>query len=279
VVNAGVLGWGPDQEFLRIKRELPVFKPNLVVVAIFADNDMGDLIRDHLIRLASDSSLEFRHPVLHPSLVNLLSAEAHPTGWRRSHLARWVERKLGRANQAILPEIRKRDPLKSLRTYDDWAMANARRDWDEYNTTPDTVFDLLGDSYDVDISAMPDSPSARYKVALLDRLFGTMQRELAAQKTPLVLVDIPSPIDACVGYDVVIDTVKYPRYQRRRISGIVDSLATRNGIKHLDLWGPFRANDACSLYYRQGDLHWKTRGQEIAAGLLADSLAVWHFTP
>ena len=113
----------------------------------------------------------------------------------------------------------------------------------------------------------------------MDRLLGTMQRDFTARGVPLVLVNIPSPIDVCEAYDLKVDPVRYPRYERRRISGIVDSLAARHNMRRIDLWGPFRANDACSLYYRGGDLHWKANGQAIAARLLADSLIAWKLAP
>jgi hypothetical protein len=112
-------------------------------------------------------------------------------------------------------------------------------------------------------------------VALMDRLLGTMQADMAKRGVPLVLVIIPSPIDACESYDIRVDTVKYPQYERRRISGTVDSLAARHGIRRVDLWTPFRAANVCDLYYRGGDLHWKQNGQELAARLLADSLVAW----
>ena len=92
---------------------------------------------------------------------------------------------------------------------------------------------------------------------------------------PLVLVIIPSPIDVCDAYDIRVDTARYPRYDRRRISGIIDSLAARHGIRRIDLWMPFRASKPCDLYYRGGDLHWKANGQAMAARMLSDSLTVW----
>jgi hypothetical protein len=41
VVNAGVAGYGPDQELRRMEDELPVLKPNLVIVALYAGNDFA----------------------------------------------------------------------------------------------------------------------------------------------------------------------------------------------------------------------------------------------
>jgi len=57
VVNAGVAGYGPDQELRRMEGDLPSLQPNLVVVAIYAGNDFGDLVRNKLYRLAGDGGL------------------------------------------------------------------------------------------------------------------------------------------------------------------------------------------------------------------------------
>jgi hypothetical protein len=280
VVNAGVIGYGPDQAYLRMQAELPRLEPQVAVLAIFADNDMGDLVRNRLFRLRPDSSLEYHRVTLHPILERALTALAHPSGWRRLHLVRWVERKR-HPDAGTLPATRAKgkEPPFSLAGYTEWAMFHATRQFDDTRANPDTVLDLLGDSYDVDVSATPDAPSARYKVALMDRLLAAMQGDLARRGVPLVLVIIPSPLDACERYDVRVDTVRYPRYERRRISGTIDSLAARHGMRRLDLWTPFRASGACDLYYRGGDLHWKANGQALAARLLTDSLRAWGLAP
>jgi hypothetical protein len=276
VVNAGVIGYGPDQAYLRMQGELPNLRPNVVVLAIFADNDLGDLVRDRLFRLRGDSTLETHQVALHPLLQRALSAQAHPSGWRRLHVVRWIERKRKPAGEA-LPATRSTadDPPFSVAGYSTWALFHAERQFEDLRAHPDTVLDLLGDSYDVDVSATPDAPSARYKVALMDRLLGTIHDDMTQRGTPFVLMIIPSPIDACDVYDVKVDTVRFPRYERRRLSGAIDSLAERHGIRRLDLWTPFRANNACDLYYRGGDLHWNAKGQALAARLLADSLTAW----
>ena len=280
VVNAGVTGYGPDQEYLRMQRELPRLAPQVVVMAVFADNDLGDLVRDRLFRLGPDSSLEAHRVTLHPTLQGTLTTQAHPSGWRRLHLVRWIERKQRRVTEN-LPTTRPRtnEPKFSIAGYSAWAMFNAERQYGDTRAHPDTVLDLLGDSYDIDVSATPDAPSAQYKVALMDRLLGAIRDDMQKRGVPLVLLIIPSPIDACEQYDIRVDTARYPRYDRRRISGTIDSLAARHGIRRLDLWTPFRAAKACDLYYRGGDLHWKANGQALAARLLADSLVAWKLTP
>jgi hypothetical protein len=276
VVNAGVIGYGPDQAYLRMQTELPRLQPQVTVLAIFADNDLGDLVRDRLFRLRADSSLKANRVTLHPILEQALTEQAHPTGWRRLHLFRWIERKRRRAPETLPPtRSTANDPPFSKNGYSAWAMFHAERQYKDLQTSPDTVLDLLGDSYDIDVSTTPDAPSARYKVALMDRLLGAIQDDMTKRGMPFVLVIIPSPIDACEAYDVRVDTAKFPKYDRRRISGTIDSLAARHGIRRLDLWTPFRADNACDLYYRGGDLHWNTKGQIMAARLLTDSLSAW----
>lgn len=280
VLNAGVIGWGPDQAWLRMQRDLPAYKPQGVVLAIFADNDLGDLVRDRLFQLGPDSQL-VRHPVvLHPTLRRALETQAHPTGWRRLHLVRWIERTLGKAS-APLPITRGRGagPAFSLKNYAPWALWNAEQQYKELRADPDTVLDLLGDSYDADVSATPDAPSARYKVALLDRLLGGIAADFRARQLPLAIVVIPSPIDLCETYDVQISPATYPQYDRRRLSRTVDSLAAKHGLPRVDLWEPLKAKNPCALFYRGGDLHWNAAGQAVAAAIVADSLRAWHFAP
>ena len=276
VVNAGVIGYGPDQAYLRMQEELPRLEPQVAVLAIFADNDMGDLVRNRLFRLRPDSSVEHHRVTLHPILERALTALAHPSGWRRLHVVHWIERKR-HPDAGTLPATRAKgkEPAFSMAGYAEWAMFHAQRQFDDTRANPDTVLDLLGDSYDVDVSATPDAPSARYKVALMDGLLEAIKDDVVRRGVPLVLVIIPSPVDACDRYDVRIDTVRHPGYERRRISGTIDSLAARHGIRRLDLWTPFRARGACDLYYRGGDLHWNENGQALAARLLSDSLIAW----
>src|SRR6185436_5789593 len=68
VINAGVTAYGPDQACLRIEDEVARLDPDLVVLAVFADNDFGDLARDKIFRLDGDGRLRENHPRLSPKL-------------------------------------------------------------------------------------------------------------------------------------------------------------------------------------------------------------------
>ena len=175
VVNAGVAGYGPDQAFIALREDAPRMRPAAVILGIFADNDFGDLVRDKLFVLSADSQLTRGHPVLAPGLRQAIEEQAHPSGWRRSFLLRWVERRLSAASGATLE-----DPRPKRKTID-----------------------------------------------------------------------------------------------RRRLTRIIDSLATRSKIRTVDLYQPFATAGACALYFRHGDSHWNSAGQRLAGTILADSLASW----
>ena len=87
----------------------------------------------------------------------------------------------------------------------------------------------------------------------------------------LVLV-IPSPIDACATYDIRVDSLKFPQYDRRRISREFETMARRQRLPVLNLWAPFSTAGACALYFREGNTHWNAAGQALAARVTADTL-------
>ena len=58
VVNAGVLGFGPDQSLIRFNKEADTYKPDLVIFHIFADNDFGDIVRNRLFELDANDNLK-----------------------------------------------------------------------------------------------------------------------------------------------------------------------------------------------------------------------------
>ena len=278
VINAGVAAYGPDQEFVAIHEDLPTRRPNAVILAIFADNDMGDLVRDKLFRLSADSQLTRTRPALAPGLGPFLEEQARPTGWRRSHLLRWIERRLGGANSASLEDPHRKDRSNAAvapANYMEWALGRNARQFADLQERGDTVTTLLGDNYDADIAINPEGESARYKEALMGRLLGAVQAAMDSVRLPFVLVVIPSPIDICENYDIRVDSTRYPAYDRRRLTRVVDSLAARWKIRTVDFYQAFGTAGACSLYFRHGDLHWNPTGQRLAARVLADSLASW----
>jgi hypothetical protein len=272
VLNAGVDGYGPDQISLRLAADLEEFKPTLAVVVIFADNDFGDLIRNRIYRLSSHGDLELNHYRLAPDLRARMQQAAHPQGLRRlqlwKHASRlwWVLRQSGsgaslNAQREVFANYVDRSLTRNQQTFRDFVI-----------DSPDggEAADPLVDYYDADIALEPDSPSAHYKTALMEKVLVKLSDTAAHARTGLVLIILPSPVDACDHYDLPVNADHYPQYDRARLSGLVEDMAVRNGIPYLNLWYAFRATDANRLYFHGGDDHWNDAGQAEAALLLAD---------
>ncbi|MGH7562686.1 MAG: alginate O-acetyltransferase AlgX-related protein [Gemmatimonadales bacterium] len=276
VVNAGVIGYGPDQVLLRMERELDRLKPAGVVVAVFADNDLGDLVRNRIFRLAADSTLVRNRYVLSPAIRRYLGAWSRPTGLRRLHLVRWGLRRMEDARGSIADVaagLSPEDPRPPMDQYLDWSLRRSAATYRSFvEQGSDTVTSLLGDHYDADIALTPDAPSARYKLAVMERVLGEMRRLLEPRGIAGLVLIIPSPVDICESYDPRVDSTAHPRYDRRRQSREIEAMARRQGLRVLNLWEPFREAGACALYYRYGDNHWNAAGQLEAARATRDSL-------
>lgn len=265
VVNAGVAGYGPDQILRKLEAELPMLQPDLVIVAIYAGNDFGDLLRNKLYRLDEEGRLQEHAFTVDPLIAHRMRASR-----RESVLKRMV-----------------REATQRLRTVEPWAdgpeAGRARmqaaleqnlREYEEYVTHGDPVVrELMSDPYNADVSLLPDSASARYKVALMDRIVEAILERTRTHQVPLLLVLIPHPVDVAGSHDTVeVDPERYPDYEPRAAITALERSARRLGIPFVDLFDPFEAHGAAALYFRSNDDHWNDRGQDVAASIVAETL-------
>ena len=273
-LNAGVVGYGPDQVSLRLAGDLQKYKPTLVVVVIFADNDFGDLIRNRIYRLDSGGEPELNTYRLPPALRERMQNAAYPHGLRRLQLSRYAARLWGMARESWThAQANERRQISA--TYIERTLALNQQTFHDYvlvNSDAGYSADPLVDYYDSDIALEPDSPSARYKTVLMEKVLIKLRDAAAQAHTGLILVILPSSIDVCEPYDIQVDTRRYPRYDRARLSGLVEEMAVRNHIPFLNLWHAFRATDANRYYFHGGDHHWNDAGQAEAARLLASMI-------
>jgi len=72
-INAGVSGFGPDQNLIRFTEEADIYRPGLLVFHVFADNDFGDIIRNRLFSLDADGSLMRTNMKLSPPHLQVIS--------------------------------------------------------------------------------------------------------------------------------------------------------------------------------------------------------------
>jgi hypothetical protein len=263
-VNAGVAGYGPDQELRRFEGEAGRLHPAAAVVVLYAGNDFGDALRNRLFRLDADRLVEGGGYVADKLWWQFEDARQR-TPW---HLLRGLKR-LRNAHRragasAELEEQLARYVPRSLEMCEE----DYRRVVVQGERAVDSVF---RDPYDADVALLPDSPAAAYKRELLEAVLGQWRRAAGAAHVPVLVVVVPPAID-CDAFDVKVDRAAYPRYDPSRLSRTATESAGRQGLPVLELRDAFLAAGAASLYHRRDDDHWNARGQDLAARLVAERL-------
>lgn len=257
VINAGVVGYGPDQAILRMEEELIWLRPRLVILALFAHNDFGDLIRNRLFRLDADGTLQEQEYTLAPEK----RAEFERAQWPILGKYAWLQFERFRSDNEADPAIHTPSAYKQL-----WKQ-DFRDAIIEGNVE---VNNLLRDYYDADMALAPDAPSSVYKKELLTALLKRAEASARQAGAPLMIVIIPSPVDVCYQFDIQVDSARHPGYRRSTLSTLMEQSAGRAGILHLNLFPTFRQHPHQRLYFGNGDDHWNATGQRIAARTTAD---------
>ena len=256
VINAGTNGFGPDQNLRRMEQEVARYEPQVVVLSIFADNDLGDLLRNKLFRLNEQGQLVEngwrRDPgCLHPGS----RVRYEPALWR---LARNAIRGL-QSQGGMVESYMERWRLQCVQEYEDYIVQG-----------DPVVRDLQADHYDADISLTPGCVSADYKLRLFEQVLARIQKLCNSHNIRLIAMIIPSPADLIEGYDFCqIDRQRFPDYQHRAITNVVLTACQNLQIEAVNLFDPFAKLDARQLYFRGGDNHWNDLGQQQAAAMMA----------
>jgi lysophospholipase L1-like esterase len=257
-VNAGVTGYGPDQELLRIQRELPELRPRLLVVVLYAGNDAGDLVRNGLFR--PDGAR------LQPNDWEIDAATRRSLEMRRG----WRALALTRAVSRLREWVRQRpQPLLPTASDPAAALAACRREMEARVRAPRAVQDLHYDHYDADLSLDPSGASASHKRAFLRPLVAALRDTAAEAHVPLLLVIVPHPTDATTTWPVQVDPARFPAYRRSALSDAWAAAAQAEGVPCVDLFPSFWAAAGESLYFPR-DGHWNAAGQDRAARLAAE---------
>lgn len=265
VVNAGVSSYGPDQESLKMADELPKLHPDLAIVAIFAGNDYGDLMRDKMFRLGSDGRLIENQWQLDPSIRSSFERSQ-----RESILKRALRNVLGSLRP---PPGRNGHPDMDDQTNIEFLLKEAEREYRSFIVEGNSIVtNTHVDYYSADVSLTPRGESARYKIALMRAVMRRI-RDVAQQNgTPLAFLFIPHPSDVTDHYDSwLIDRKRFPDYDGRNQIAPLEETARTLRVPFVSLYDIYRQHDANALYFHDDD-HWNAAGQRIAAEVMADYL-------
>ncbi len=271
VLNAGVRGYGPDQVLLRMAQELPQLNPSLAIVALYAGNDFGDLLRNQLFRVGPTDALIPLHPRLTREMASELAFARH--GPYLIKAIRKIQRRLS---------VRKRQQTQSGA---DSASGRAveeqrailRGTFDAYqagirSNTP-TAQAFLDDLQDFDIELEPASEASVTKRTLMHAVLAALVERSADSGVPTLFVIIPSPVDLLPNYDILhVDQRLYPTFNPKVLTSDLDSALTALGAWHVNLEPSFRAHGAEELFMHVDDAHWSDTGQSFAARIVCSEV-------
>jgi len=267
VLNAGVTGYGVDQECLRIEDELAALKPDLVVVAIFAGNDYGDLLRDKLFRLDDAGQLTRNTPVIDEAVTRAFRVPFELSSIQivralQSEYQKWQERRRRDAAPAAAAAPVDRAALR---------LEHRRAEYENYVVNGDNnVREFFDDDYDADVSFEPDSASARYRVRLMGLVLERIHRAVQQSGAGLLFLIIPDKCDAGNTCKESDQRRRYPGYRPSGLTDTLESIVRAEGVAHVNLFDAFRGGDA--TLYHPIDGHWNAAGQLLAARLTADAI-------
>jgi hypothetical protein len=255
VINAGVRAYGPDQVSLRVEDELPRLEPRVVLVALYAGNDFGDLLRNKLYTVASEGTVLLNAVGISDSLARQFRL-AQPGGL---YLVKLVRQ---------LAALRKFEPIAPDQAVA-WWIAEKNRMYRDAIAPGRKTLTTLADPYDIDVSTEPESPEALYQKTLMQATLRRIRDSAARHGCRLLVMIIPSPIDICDDCGTgKVDSSRFQGYRPSALSDAIHSIASREGIEVINLFAPQWNSRASTLYFHGGDEHWNDRGQAVAAQMV-----------
>jgi lysophospholipase L1-like esterase len=268
VVNAGVSGYGPDQVLARLDSDLAALQPDLVVLALYAGNDGGDVVRDQIWTLDAGGRLRQSRPLLDEGLRSALEERS---GWRALATVRAASRLLAQLGDPVPAAT---DEAAST----EGVLRECRQEYDDALRRPGRVTNLFRDHYDADLAVWPRSDSARYKRRLLAEVLAEAGRRAEARSAPLLLVAIPAGSDVVPGHPHRIDATRFPEYRPQALTDAIEEMAAAARLPLVNLFDPFHEQRDRDLFYPI-DGHWNAAAQALSAGLVAEKIAALGLLP
>lgn len=286
VVNAGVSGWGTDQQLLWLRSEGAKYQPDLVLLAFFPGNDfqnvsealevanMGRVQKPFFQRTADGLALRY-HPFDHETVpqpapsADLVETVPTRAAQRLAGLRAWLSQHSA-LHRFVATTVEEAVPALALRLAG-WGLIDAPRAASVARMGPQYIPVAYG------IYRQPLEADWTEAIALASDLVTALRDEAAVLGSDLAVVSVPAP-----------EQVNPERWQRavQRYSAMqtgqwdleqpsraAQQVAQQAGVPFLDLLPIFQEAAASSepLHLRV-DGHWTPAGERLAGEAVADFL-------
>jgi hypothetical protein len=263
VVNAGVIGFGPDQSLIKLSKEADRYKPSLIIFHVFATNDFGDIIRNRLFDLGPDGNLVATQFERTKDEL-LIDATSKRQGRIRAFISSLLFKRVAERIGARIRIALKKSP--TAQDTIDFYISLADNEYDVYRRSQPRRFSHFADHDDLDVAIYPRAESSRTKIRLMAAVLREVKRFTTAKGIELLVLIQPSAVDltenCLLSYK---DLERYPEYKRTNLTSVIEEACIAAGIQHINLFETFIGNHPESLYFSTFDRHWNDRGQELAA--------------
>lgn len=260
VINAGVVGFGPDQSLLKFIEEKDIYKPDIVILQIFADNDYGDIIRNKLFTVDDNGGLSktTKKQQIDPAIKEY-SDRQNPFGYLRimdavRKLRRSVKKEKG---ETIITAEKVMALCTSL----------CKEEFSAYLGESPEIYSHFADHYDIDVATQPSSRASLVKIDLMDNILKEFHEITERDQIELLVLIEPSAVDisknSYMNYRDLERT--YESYDPSNLSRFVENSCRKYEIPYINLYGTFVANNPALLYFKKGNDHWTSKAQQLAA--------------
>jgi len=258
VVNAGVIGFGPDQSLIRFEKEADIYHPDLVIFHIFPGNDFGDIIRNRLFELDPDGNLIKTN---YKTAVDEYLFSGSSDTWRdflSSLLIVRATKKLLRSIEDDKTKFNEKTIDKYLRLCND--------EYSIYKQSQPRKYSHFADHPDADLELTPSAESSKVKVRLMEEVLKKANQLGNSHGIEFLVVIKPFVLDV-IKNNIFLSSKyleRFPEYRKTNLTDAVERICRSNNIDYVNLFDVFYKNSPQNLFFA-GDDHWNDLGQDIAA--------------
>jgi len=261
-VNAGVVGFGPDQSLIRFGKEVDIYNPDIVIFSITTHNDFGDIIRNRLFELDSEGNLidTGYEKTVDPLLIEKKDFVDLVSSLQIIKVARNIKRYSTREDAV---KSRANDSVESLiRQY----YSAMEREYSVYKQSKPRYLSIFEDCYDLDIALSPDAESSKTKIKLMDGVIKKAKDIADKNGIGFIVLIQPAVIDLTKNFAFSYEHLeKYPGYRKTNLTNAVKNICISNHIDFINLFDIFSKNNPEDLFFKGRNDHWNDQGQDIAA--------------